>query len=99
MDMDDLSQPPPLVPNSYTWPAASPITPPPLMAENPNFVLPNQTLGLNLNLQDFNNLDATLHLNNSSSSSSYSSATSSSPPQELPLPKHRFGYTFSTARP
>lgn len=90
MDMDDLShsclsQRPPLVPNSYTWPAASQITPPPLMAENPNFVLPNQTLGLNLNLQDFNNLDATLHLNNSSSSSSpYSSATSSSAPLELP---------------
>nr|KYP70306.1 hypothetical protein KK1_009519 [Cajanus cajan] len=85
--MDDfsysgLSQPSPL-PISYTWPAASPITPPPLVAENPNFVLPNQTLGLNLNLQDFNYLDATLHLSNSSLSS-YSSATSSSPPQELP---------------
>ncbi|TKY74832.1 myb protein I isoform X1 [Spatholobus suberectus] len=78
-----LSQPLPSVPNSYTWPAASPITPPPLMAENPNFTLPDQTLGLNLNFQDFNNLDATFHLNNSSLSFC-SSATSSSPPQELP---------------
>lgn len=91
--MDDLSlsspclpQHPPQIPNPYTWPSISPITPPPLMAENPNFILPNQTLGLNLNLQDFNNLDddATLHLNNSSSLSSSSSATSTSPPQELP---------------
>ncbi|XP_061374892.1 uncharacterized protein LOC133317091 [Gastrolobium bilobum] len=86
--MDDLSNsyivhPPPSVPNSYTWPdASSSITPPPLTAENPNFMLPNQTLGLNLNFHDFNNLDATLHLNNSSLSS-FSSATSSSP-QEVP---------------
>ncbi|ESW08909.1 hypothetical protein PHAVU_009G084600 [Phaseolus vulgaris] len=78
-----LSQPPPSVPKFYTWPSASPITPPHLMAENPNFILPNQTLGLNLNFQDFNNLDATFLLNNSSSSSN-SSATSSSPPEELP---------------
>ncbi|XP_027356657.1 vacuolar protein-sorting-associated protein 36 [Abrus precatorius] len=77
-----LSQPPPAVPNSYTWPSASPIPPPPLMAENPDFLLPKQTLGLNLNIHDFDNLGATLHLNNSSSSS-YSSATSSSP-QEVP---------------
>ncbi|XP_014502193.1 uncharacterized protein LOC106762677 isoform X4 [Vigna radiata var. radiata] len=47
-----LSQPPPSVPNSYTWPAASPIIPPHLMTENPNFILPNQTLGLNLNFQE-----------------------------------------------
>ncbi|MED6122777.1 hypothetical protein PIB30_043068 [Stylosanthes scabra] len=88
--MDDfscsyLSQPPPpstLAPNSYTWAnASSLITQPPqtLLAENPNFVLPNQPLGLNLNFHDFNNIDATLHLNNSSLSS-YSSPTSSSPP-------------------
>ncbi|XP_057738057.1 uncharacterized protein LOC130955250 isoform X1 [Arachis stenosperma] len=81
-----LSQPLPppstLAPNSYTWAnAPSLITQPPqtLLAENPNFVLPSQTLGLNLNFHDFNNLDATLHLNNSSLSS-YSSPTSSSPP-------------------
>lgn len=85
-----LSHTPPSVPNSYTWPVASSIAPPPLLAENPNFILPNQTLGLNLNFHDFNNLDVTVHLNNtsSSSSSSYSSqssGTSSSPPlQEVP---------------
>ncbi|CAL5204930.1 unnamed protein product [Lathyrus oleraceus] len=73
------------VPNSYTWPSASPILSPPpttLLPENPNFILPNQTLGLNLNFHDFNNLDITVHLNNNSSSSSspssYSSGTSSS---------------------
>ncbi|KAL5074485.1 hypothetical protein RYX36_013469 [Vicia faba] len=77
----------PSVPNSYTWPAASEILPPPpppptLLSENPNFILPNQTLGLNLNFHDFNNLDITVHLNSNSSSSSspssYSSGTSSS---------------------
>jgi len=87
--MDDSSnscssQPPPSVLNSYTWPASSSIAPPSLMVENPNFLLPNQTLGLNLNIHDFDNLDATLHLNNSSVSS-YSSAASSSP-QEVPSP-------------
>ncbi|CAK8568516.1 unnamed protein product [Lathyrus sativus] len=69
------------VPNSYTWPATSEILPPPtLLPENPNFILPNQTLGLNLNFHDFNNLDITVHLNSnsSSSSSSYSPGTSSS---------------------
>lgn len=79
-----LSHIPPSVPNSYTWPAASPITPPPLLAENPNFILPNQTLGLNLNFHDFNNLEFTVHLNNSSSTSSYSSGTSSSASQDVP---------------
>ncbi|KAJ1375765.1 hypothetical protein SESBI_50642 [Sesbania bispinosa] len=97
--MDDfshsyLSHPPPSVPNSSTWPVASPIAPPPLMAENPNFILPNQTLGLNLNFHDFNNLDATIHLNDSSLSS-YSSATSSSPPQEVPSVGISQGEEFS----
>ncbi|CAJ1973607.1 unnamed protein product [Sphenostylis stenocarpa] len=91
-----LSQTPPWVPNSFTWPAASPITPPLLMAENLNFLLPKQTLGLNLNFQDFNNLDATILLNNSSSSSSNSSATSSSPPQELPSLRISHGEGFSS---
>lgn len=72
--------PPLSVPNSYTlttWPTASSFSPTPLVAENPNLttVLPNQTLGLNLNLHDFNNLDATLLLNNNNNNynSSYSS--------------------------
>ncbi|OIV96445.1 hypothetical protein TanjilG_09872 [Lupinus angustifolius] len=64
-----------LIPNSNTYPSASPHAPPPLMADNHNFILPNKTLGLNLNFHDFNNLDATTHLNNSSLSS-----YSSSPP-------------------
>lgn len=80
---DFSSYPPAFVPNSYPVPVASPIAPPPLMAENPNFILPNQPLGLNLNFHDFNNLDATIHLSNTSlSSNSFSSATSSS--QEVP---------------
>ncbi|XP_058781058.1 uncharacterized protein LOC131655178 [Vicia villosa] len=74
----------PSAPNSYTWPSASTILPPPppttLLPEN--FILPNQTLGLNLNFHDFNNLDITVHMNSNSSSSSspssYSSGTSSS---------------------
>ncbi|XP_061339618.1 uncharacterized protein LOC133286244 [Gastrolobium bilobum] len=91
--MDDfsyssISHPsPPSVPISYTLPVASQLAPPPPpMAENPNFTLPNQSLGLNLNLHDFNNLGATLFLNNNnndgnnSSSYSCSSLTSSSPP-------------------
>ncbi|KAI3454020.1 hypothetical protein Pfo_010683 [Paulownia fortunei] len=50
--------------------------------ENLNFVLPSQTLGLNLNLQDFNNLDTTLFHSSTNPSSIYSSSspsTSSSP--------------------
>ncbi|KAI4337212.1 hypothetical protein L6164_015657 [Bauhinia variegata] len=85
-----FSHPPPLAPNPFSWPAASPVTPP-LLAENPNFILPNQTLGLNLNFHDFNNLDTTLHLNSHNTSLySYASPSSSSPPlsvvtdQEVP---------------
>lgn len=84
---NDFSYPSAL--NSYTWPSSSTILPPPpttLLAENPNFILPNQTLGLNLNFHDFSNLDIAVHLNSNSSSSSspspspssYSSGTSSS---------------------
>ena len=77
----------PSVPNSNcTLPvASSSFAPPPLMAENPNFTLPNQTLGLNLNLHDFSSLDATLFLNNNNNSPlfSYSSPTSSSPPLSI----------------
>ncbi|KAE9603676.1 hypothetical protein Lal_00001901 [Lupinus albus] len=83
--------PPPQASNYYTYPYASSLAPPPLMPDNPNFILPSQTLGLNLNFHDFNTIDTTtFHLNNSSFSSSYSSPTSSSPPlsvvtdQEVP---------------
>nr|GMD83799.1 myb-like protein P [Ipomoea batatas] len=37
---------------------------PPLTQESLNFPLPNQTLGLNLNLHDFNNLDTTPYFSN-----------------------------------
>ncbi|KAK9273532.1 hypothetical protein L1049_018551 [Liquidambar formosana] len=50
-------------PNPYSWPASSPISPLPV-AGNLNHALPIQTLGLNLNFHDFNNLDASLYLNN-----------------------------------
>jgi hypothetical protein len=72
--------------NSHTWPISSSFSPT-LLVENSHFTLPNQSLGLNLSLHDFNNLDATLLLNNNnnnnSSLCSYSSPTSSSPPLSL----------------
>ncbi|CAN1120660.1 hypothetical protein LINPERHAP2_LOCUS332 [Linum perenne] len=53
-----------------------PLLPP---GDSLNFPLPNQPLGLNLNLQDFNNIDtSTLYHNPTSSLSSSSSSSSSS---------------------
>ncbi|KAJ7958436.1 Hydroxyproline-rich glycoprotein family protein [Quillaja saponaria] len=63
-------------PNHFSWTAASPVAPP-LLVENSNFILPNQTLGLNLNFHDFYNLDATLY-HNSNNTSLYSSSSPSS---------------------
>lgn len=68
----------------YSWSVPS-IAPPPLFQENLDFALPSQTLGLNLNLQDFTNLE-----NPSSIYSSSSPSTSSSPPlsaaaEEIPF--------------
>ncbi|PNX86192.1 hypothetical protein L195_g042269, partial [Trifolium pratense] len=72
--------------NSHIWPISSSFSPT-FLVENSNYTLPNQSLGLNLSLHDFNNLDATLLLtnnnNNNSSLCSYSSPTSSSPPLSL----------------
>ncbi|KAL2525442.1 hydroxyproline-rich glycoprotein family protein [Abeliophyllum distichum] len=68
--------------NPYHWDSST-IAPPVLVQENMNFPLPNQTLGLNLNFHDFNNLDTILyHNNNNPSIYSYSSpsSSSSSPP-------------------
>ncbi|GFQ07477.1 hypothetical protein PHJA_002891800 [Phtheirospermum japonicum] len=63
----------------YSWPVP-PITPPPqLFQENLNFTLPSQTLGLNLNLQDFNYFDSAAFHCGANPSSIYSSSTSSSP--------------------
>ncbi|RDX68831.1 hypothetical protein CR513_52138, partial [Mucuna pruriens] len=76
------SLPPPSDPNSYPNPVMSSFAHPTPKAKSSNFTLPNQTLGLNLNLHHFNNLEATLFLsnnNNDSSLCSYSFPTSSSP--------------------
>lgn len=67
--------------NSFPW-----SIPPELAAEQFNLNLPNQTLGLNLNFQDFNNIETTLYHNNNITSSSASSLSSSSP-EEIP-PSH-----------
>ncbi|XP_042036232.1 vacuolar protein-sorting-associated protein 36-like isoform X2 [Salvia splendens] len=78
---DNFSQSPGFS-SPYSW-SISPIAPPPLppVQENFNFTLPSQTLGLNLNLQDFNYLDPTFlcSANHSSIYSSPSPSTSSSP--------------------
>lgn len=72
--------------NPYSWTHYT--VAPPLPYENFNFTLPNQTLGLNLNFQDFNNINTTLYHNTNSPSifstsgwspSSSSSATLSAP--------------------
>lgn len=73
--------------NAYSWPL--PPAAPPLLPENPNFALPNQTLGLNLNLQDFNNLDSCFYQSvsiPSNFSSTSSPSTSSSPPLSVEVP-------------
>ncbi|XP_023745033.1 uncharacterized protein LOC111893197 [Lactuca sativa] len=72
--------------NSYLWsysglPFPPPI-PPPLHQENLNFVLPTQTLGLNLNFQDFSNLKTPMAVYSSSSASS-SPLTSSTAAKEV----------------
>ncbi|OMO67065.1 hypothetical protein CCACVL1_20820 [Corchorus capsularis] len=69
--------PPP--PNPYSWPpAASSIPLIPSVTDSLNFNLPNQTLGLNLNFHDFNNIDTTLYHNNNNNPSIYSSSSPSS---------------------
>lgn len=66
--------------SSYSWPICTSAPPP--IPESFNLLLPNQPLGLNLNLQDFNNLDTTIFQNYIPSSyySPSSPSTSSSPP-------------------
>lgn len=82
--VDNFSYPAFTYPPNYSSPYPSwplpPVPPPPLLLpENPNFPLPNQTLGLNLNLQDFSNLDRNFYhyADNSNSSPSPSSSSSS----------------------
>ncbi|KAI3682090.1 hypothetical protein L2E82_50122 [Cichorium intybus] len=69
------THPPPEKPNSRLFPATAadnyigtylglpfpPPPPPPLYQENLNLVLPQQTLGLNLNFQDFSNLKTSIY--------------------------------------
>ncbi|KAL0323938.1 UNVERIFIED_CONTAM: hypothetical protein Scaly_2360900 [Sesamum calycinum] len=80
--LENFSYSPGLCP-PYSWsisPTAPP--PPPLVQENLDFALPSQALGLNLNLQDFTNLDTTAFHCSPNPSSIYSSSspsTSSSP--------------------
>ncbi|XP_019179125.1 PREDICTED: uncharacterized protein LOC109174342 [Ipomoea nil] len=62
-----LSCPPPPHQYPYSYPISS--VAPPLTQESLNFPLPNQTLGLNLNLHDFNNnLDTTPYFTNNNPS-------------------------------
>lgn len=49
---------------SHNWPMSTFVPPPPpplLNQENVNLVLPSQTLGLNLNFQDFNNINTSIY--------------------------------------
>ncbi|XP_076909603.1 uncharacterized protein LOC143566936 [Bidens hawaiensis] len=65
---------------SYYWHVPNDnINPPPLPTQTINFALPSQTLGLNLNLQDFKTLDTNLYRNPQSNYYSTSSSSSSSP--------------------
>ncbi|CAK7352712.1 unnamed protein product [Dovyalis caffra] len=70
--------PPPCPPPPYpfSWPNSSIRAP--TIAENLNFPLPNQTLGLNLNFHDFNNIDTTLYHNSDNPPSVHSSSSPSS---------------------
>jgi len=70
--------PPPPCPPPYpfSWPSSSILDP--TTAENINFPLPNQTLGLNLNFHDFNNIDTTLYYSSDNPPSVYSSSSPSS---------------------
>ncbi|GKV00024.1 hypothetical protein SLEP1_g12787 [Rubroshorea leprosula] len=65
----------PAPPNSFPWAASS--IPASSATEPFNLTLPNQTLGLNLNFQDFN-LDTTLYHNSNNPTSIYTSSSSSS---------------------
>ncbi|KDP34001.1 hypothetical protein JCGZ_07572 [Jatropha curcas] len=66
----------PTPPYPFCW--STPPILPSTVTENLNFPLPNQTLGLNLNFQDFNDLDTTLYHSSNNPSSVYSSSSTSS---------------------
>ncbi|TYH66146.1 hypothetical protein ES332_D06G103200v1 [Gossypium tomentosum] len=62
--------------HSYSWPPSSPS---PFTSTAHTLNLPDQTLGLNLNFHDFNNIDSNLY-HNRNNPSIYSSSSSSSSP-------------------
>ncbi|KAK1313022.1 hypothetical protein QJS10_CPA06g02541 [Acorus calamus] len=62
-----ITSPPP----QFSWPYSQ--IPPQPIFDNLNFTLPNQPLGLNLNLQDFNNINTSLYNNNNPSVHTFSS--------------------------
>ncbi|KAJ8750883.1 hypothetical protein K2173_016064 [Erythroxylum novogranatense] len=75
------SPPPPLPPYGFCWPTSANL--PSVVPETLNFSLPNQPLGLNLNLHDFKNIDTSVYRSNVHLPSMYSSlspSSSSSPP-------------------
>ncbi|KZV28332.1 ras guanine nucleotide exchange factor L [Dorcoceras hygrometricum] len=76
-----FSYPTGIVSSYSSWPFS------PIVQENLNFVLPSRTLGLNLNLQDFINIDIIpFHCRTDPSSIYPSSSNTSSPaPDETPL--------------
>ncbi|KAI3786962.1 hypothetical protein L1987_41073 [Smallanthus sonchifolius] len=70
---DHQSPPPdPATATTNYWPMPSP--PPPPNQENFNLVLPKQTLGLNLNFNDFSNLNTSIYYNPMPASSALSAA-------------------------
>ncbi|KAK7377152.1 hypothetical protein VNO80_02572 [Phaseolus coccineus] len=59
-----LPLPPPPLPNFYPNTIPSPFSHPLPKTKTPNFILPSQALGFNLNLHSFNSLESPLLLNN-----------------------------------
>ncbi|XP_021692488.2 uncharacterized protein LOC110673660 [Hevea brasiliensis] len=77
LSFTSFSHAPPSPPYPFCW-STSPNLPSTVTDENLSFPLPNQTLGLNLNFQDFNDLDTTIYHSSNNPSSVYSSSSPSS---------------------
>ncbi|KAI9106932.1 hypothetical protein K1719_022460 [Acacia pycnantha] len=81
LSFSSFSHPTLSLPDPLNSPAASSSLAPPQLVQNLCLNLPNRTLGLNLNFQNFDNLGASLCFdNNNASFFSYSSLSSSSSP-------------------
>ncbi|KAJ4850362.1 hypothetical protein Tsubulata_031314 [Turnera subulata] len=88
LSYNSFSNPPPPPSYPYSWPSSTFTQ---TIPENFNFPLPNQTLGLNLNIHDFNNIDTTLYHSSSDPLSGYSpSSPSSSSFPSLPITPEEF---------